>query len=947
MENNKFLAKRYLNCLESKLWGSSIDRISMSLFNSKIKLTPHQIDAALFAFKSPLNKWVLLADEVWLWKTIEAWIVIAQLRFERKAKILIISPASLIRQWNMELYDKFSLESEIMDRKNFNQYIRKWYANPFTAAWNIIICSYNFASANKDLLHDADFDTVVIDEAHKLRNIYTDNAVISKNIRYAVDRFKRILLTATPIQNSLMDLYWISTFIDSNIFWDKNIFRKKYIKEFEENKDDLRTRLKTFMHRTLRNQVTQYIRYTNRIAKTFFFEHTDEEREIYKMLQDLIQNPEAHPYIIPRKQSKLLLLILTRLMWSSVAALSWTLEMIFKRLILIKEWVVEDNNILEYLEIDELVDELDDEDVVSEVRQEIWEDKKIDAEVLDKEIQFISDFLEKTKSVDHESKYYSLVDSLNYSFDHLKRIWANEKVIIFTSSRRTQDFLYKSLKEGWFTDILMFNWSNNDEESRRIYEEWIAMPENADKINNNRWTNMRSAILEKFKRDGKILISTESWAEWLNLQFCSLEINYDLPRNPQVLEQRIWRCHRFWQKFDVTIINFINQSNKVEQRIYELLSIKFNIFNEIFWASDSILWSLDEVENIEKSIAQIYQQCRTEDEIDKAFDDLQQQYSVDIEESLSRTKQEVIDNFEEDLQKYFIDTLTNTKKKIGYIEHIFRNLCKCVLWETAEYDDENYILKIKEMWVYQLSSQNSEDEYIDLNMNTALWQYVINEVKKINEKYWTMYFDISNYKSKLTEIEKMKWKKWILTFNKYTIKSFEDEEYLFFSGMTDEWEFLDDETIQKMFRLSVSEQYNNWISDELLDKINDNVDINCKKIFNISSEKNNSYLNDEIVKINKWADDKVEAVELKVELMREQRKELRKQSDLCSNSKEKLKIEEEISKLTEKISKHWMELSENEEFVEQERKKMIESIRKESMKSSELETIFTVYFEII
>ena len=104
--NNKFLAKWYINYLDSKKSGSSIDRISMTLFNSKIKLTPHQIDAALFAFKSPISKGVLLADEVGLGKTIEAGIIIAQLRFEKKANILIIAPASLIRQWNSELFEK-------------------------------------------------------------------------------------------------------------------------------------------------------------------------------------------------------------------------------------------------------------------------------------------------------------------------------------------------------------------------------------------------------------------------------------------------------------------------------------------------------------------------------------------------------------------------------------------------------------------------------------------------------------------------------------------------------------------------------------------------------------------------------------------------------------------------------------------------------------------------
>lgn len=946
--DNKFLAKWYINYLDSKHSGSTIDRISMTLFNSKIKLTPHQIDAALFAFKSPISKGVLLADEVGLGKTIEAGIIIAQLRLEKKANILIIAPASLIRQWNSELYDKFSLESQIMDRKMFNSYTKKGYSNPFDVYKGITICSYQFASSNSELIRNSNFEMVILDEAHKLRNYYTEKSIIANNIKYATENFKKVLLTATPIQNSIMDLYGLTSFIDDNIFGDKTIFRYNYVKNFDLEKDELRDRLKNYMHRTLRSQVTQYIKYTKRIAETFYFTQNQEEQELYMMLQDIIINPDKHPYIIPGKHKHLLLLIMSKLMGSSVYALKGTLDIVLKRLNELKSG--NEIDITEYLKSQELLDEVEDDELINSDSDNDNSPETIDPELLAQEIEYVKTMISKADSIKKESKYDALLNSLNYSFAHLKEIGANEKVLIFTESRRTQDFLYEALKNDGYEGVLLYNGSNSDDESKRIYNEWISRPENAEKSTNNKDLNMRSAILDEFKNNGTILISTEAGAEGLNLQFCSLVINYDLPWNPQRVEQRIGRCHRFGQKFDVTVINFINNSNKVEQRIYELLSQKFLLFDEVFGASDEVLGKINNVENLEYAIASIYQNCRTTEEIDDAFDKIQEQFGDEIKSSIDKTKKDIIDNFEEDIQKYFEDTIQTAEVKINYLESIFWNLTKIVLKDCAEFNDQEYILKVSNLdgynGEYKLSSRNEDNKYIDYNFNTKLGNYVLDAARGISEEYGKVTFNVSDYQYNLKEVENLKNKSGLIKFCSYNIESFDDESYLFFSGRLDDGTYLSDDVIQKMFRVKTQEQYCK-LNNNLDSQVDDDIKTYSNKIFNESSEKNNEYLNNEIIKINNWAEDKIQAIELEVEQMREQRKELRKQSDLSTNSTDKLRIEKEISSLTERISKKWLELSENEEAVESKRNTMVESIKKESMKTSELKVLFTIEFEVI
>src|SRR5512135_3009284 len=122
-----------------------------------------------------------------------------------------------------------------------------------------------------------------------------------------------------------------------------------------------------------------------------------------------------------------------------------------------------------------------------------------------------------------------------------------------------------------------------------------------------------------------IMIATEAAAEGINLQFCSLVVNYDLPWNPQRIEQRIGRCHRYGQKHDVVVINFLNAKNEADQRVHELLEEKFNLFTGLFGASDEVLGSIESGVDFERRILDIYQQCRTPTEIDAAFQTLRKE----------------------------------------------------------------------------------------------------------------------------------------------------------------------------------------------------------------------------------------------------------------------------------------------------------------------------------
>ncbi|MGE5583509.1 MAG: DEAD/DEAH box helicase, partial [Bacillota bacterium] len=266
MKITNYHAKYFAYELTKRCSSDSLEKLTASLLDAQIDPNPHQIDAALFAFKSPLSKGAILADEVGLGKTIEAGLVISQKWAERKRKILIIVPSNLRKQWNQELLEKFFLPSIILETPSFNQEAKKGKPNPFEQK-EIVICSYHFARAKEAYIRLVNWDLVIIDEAHRLRNVYKPTNKIGNAIKKALANYPKLLLTATPLQNSLLELYGLVSIIDDYTFGDLKSFRAQYGRlNGDGSFDDLKERLKPVCKRTLRRQVLEYIRYTNRHA---------------------------------------------------------------------------------------------------------------------------------------------------------------------------------------------------------------------------------------------------------------------------------------------------------------------------------------------------------------------------------------------------------------------------------------------------------------------------------------------------------------------------------------------------------------------------------------------------------------------------------------------------------------------------------------------------------
>jgi len=626
------------------LEGTGEDALAQSLSTARVDMNPHQVDAALFALSSPLSKGALLADEVGLGKTIEASLVIAQKWAERRRRILLIVPASLRKQWSQELYDKFSLPSVIVERKSYTDARKKGIAKPFEQGENIVITSYEFAALKDDEIRRGGWDLVVFDEAHRLRNVYRkDGASRAKRLRDATRPFFKILLTATPLQNSLMELYGLVSVLDEHHFGDEDSFRSQYVSGAGAKNGlmFLRKRLEPICKRTLRRQVQQagLIRYTERSPLTMEYAPSAAEQKLYADVSAYLQRKDTIAF--GDKPNQLVTMVVRKILGSSTFAIGDTLARIIERLKLLQPPTVE--TVSDYDAVDEDAEELGETE-----GGDAQAEPPIDPAKLKAELEELEEYRALALSIGDNRKGAELIKALPGVFETIVAKGGQRKAVIFTESVRTQRYLADLLgTNGYKDDIVLLNGSNNDPESKAIYQAWLARHKGSDAVSGSKTADMKAAIVEAFRDSKSILIATESGAEGINLQFCSLIVNFDLPWNPQRVEQRIGRCHRYGQKIDVTVVNFLNLKNHAEQRIHQLLDLKFNLFKGVFGASDEVLGVIERGVDIERRIFQIVQNARSETEIDAAFDALQDELQAQINEQMLDARERLLERVDE------------------------------------------------------------------------------------------------------------------------------------------------------------------------------------------------------------------------------------------------------------------------------------------------------------
>ncbi len=954
-------AKYYAHEL-MKQGGAGVERLSRSLFDAAVDLNPHQIDAALFALRSPLTKGVLLADEVGLGKTIEAGLVLCQLWAERKRRLLVVCPASLRKQWALELEEKFHLPSAILDAKTCREARKAGTLNPFDQP-AVIITSMHFAARNATALKTVKWDLAVVDEAHKLRNAYRESNRIGQNIRFALEDTRKILLTATPLQNSLLELYGLCSLLDDRIFADVPSFRSQYMNSDADIKG-LQARLTSFCKRTLREQVQEYVPYTNRKLITRPFEPTSQEQQLYNAVSAFLQRKDT--YAMPYRQKHLTALIVRKLLASSPLAVAGTLEAMRDRLLVLRD-TSEDTPILETL--------VDAEELDEEIRDELLDDEQellafegetqsaatdpLDLIRLQAEIEELNRFIAWAHGIGVDTKAKSLLQALDIGFRQMES-GAARKAVVFTESRRTQDYVVAFLENnGHRGKVVSFNGTNSGPQANAILEKWKRENRATGRVTGSRPVDVRTALLDRFREQADILVATEAGAEGINLQFCSLVINFDLPWNPQRVEQRIGRCHRYGQKHDVVVINFLNQKNQADCRVYELLEHKFHLFEGVFGASDDVLGAIESGLDFERRILDIYQECRTEEEIKTAFDKLQTEFEESIKARIADTRRALLENFDADVHDRLRVHLLDTRAFLDRFSRMFWALSRHVLLQQAQFDDDALTFQLTsppspairpgEYHLISKQHANIDGEFL-YRLSHPLGEYVIQTAIDTDTPFAEITFDSSNHPVKISQVQALKGKSGWLALEQLVIEAADAEEHLLFSGFDDAGQGITQEEFENLFLVAGSTQNARPglpLPATVAGKLDAATARHADGVAAQALERNSVHFNEAREQLYKWAEDMELAAQKELQQTKEQIKALNRDARKAVTLEEQDAIQRKIQDLEKKKRRQRQQIFDVEDEIEHKRDCLIAELEKKIAQKLSRQRLFTIRWSVI
>ncbi len=968
-------AKYYAHELTRRHAADGVDRLSQSLFDASVDLNPHQIEAALFALRNPLQEGVLLADEVGLGKTIEAALVVCQYWAERRRRLLVICPASLRKQWAQELHDKFAVPTTVVDAVS----LRKQSAGDMLATLQrqvgkaVVIMSYQFAAKLEAELRAVPWDVVVIDEAHKLRNAHRASNRTGQALKRALQGRKKLLLTATPLQNSLMELYGLSTLIDEHLFGDEAAFRKQFMNS-GTGLDELRERLASFAKRTLRRDVLEYIKYTERKALTQPFNPTDDEQALYERISAFLQKEDS--YALPKQQRHLTALILRKLLASSSHAVAATLVTIRERLQglltadkaeddgsqLVEQLIAEDDLEQDYLE--EEASESEDAEVPTPAPAE--DDKTGAAKdahavraAISAEIAELTAFVDAAQALQTDTKAQALLKALNLGFGKMAELRAPRKAIIFTESKRTQEYLHRFLSaNGHAGKLVLFSGTNNHEDSTVIYQRWLEEYKGTDRVTGSPQVDRRTALIDHFRKDdgtgAEIMIATEAAAEGVNLQFCALIINYDLPWNPQRVEQRIGRCHRYGQRFDVVVINFLNTRNQADQRVLELLTEKFNLFSGVFGASDEVLGRIEGGLDFEKRILQIYDTCRQPEQIEAAFNALQAELEEVIADRIKDTQSQLLENFDEDVHDRLKLRLDEAEARLDKLGRWFWGVTRYALNDRARFDEQSYAFSLSRPPTgiatgrYQLIRGAVQPDMLAhaYRLSHPLGEWSIDASLNAATPVATLKLDYDKHGARVSVIEKLRGKSGWLTLARLEVTAFETTEALLFSGLTDDGQVLDQEACEKLMAIPAAGKptpLSTAVPEALLANSQRAVAATIAQVL----EANQRLFNEERDKLERWADDKLLTAEEALKNTKARIAQLKRDARKAATLQEQDGIQRELAELERKQRKLRQEIFDVEDEIIAKRDELIAALQQRLQEKTNTQTLFTIRWQVV
>lgn len=935
------------------------DQLATALFDSRIDLNPHQVEAALFALEDPLRPGVVLADEVGLGKTIEAGLVLCQLWAEQRRRLIVVAPAHLRKQWEAELREKFHLPAVAVDRKIRDAAMRAGRGDPLRASEGLPVISLGFAAAMKDELRAVPFDLVVIDEAHKLRNAYQPSRKGGQAVRWAFAPRRKVLLTATPLQNSLLELYGLGWLIDEHLFGDRAGFQRRYA-GVQGDLDALRDRLAGFCRRTLRRDCVG-VRYTRRLPLTQRFTPTPEEARLQEDVRHFAQREVS--FALPERQRHLVELILFKTLASSPEALAGTLRTIRGRLVDLRDGLVEDARArftaafageAEDAGLDVDLDlplgeehEIEDPGLADGI-----DEPELDASLLAEELRELDTLLARAEGLRHDSKAEALLEALRLSFARMDELGAPAKALVFTESRRTQRALVAHLEaRGYAGEVVPFDGGNTGPQAAAALERFRRRHAGTDRLAGSRAMDVRSALVEDFRDRARIMVATEAASEGVNLQFCSLVVNYDLPWNPQRVEQRIGRCHRYGQAHDVVVVNLLNDANPADRRVQELLQDKFNLFDGLFGASDEVLGNIGDVD-LPRRILSILKDCRDAASIEAAFDVLQEELKDVLEPKMADARAQLLEHFDADVH----ERLRVDAGEAGLaLDRVGRRLWRLARWglaDRAHFDENTKALDLPTAFEdvpagrHQLGRRVEPGEHL-LRVGGPLGAWLLQRGRALRPTPAALTLDLTGHGLKVSSLEPLRGTGGWLRLDLLSIEADAAEEHLLATAITDEGANLDSEVALRLLDLDAVTAEPVEVLPAVADRLEADAGRASAAALARAAEAGNVRLKAASARIDAWADDVVAAAEAESDKVRLDLRAARRAVDLAENAAAQEEATREVARLEKARRRARNHLEDTEDQVAAKRSDLLRQLADRCRRTEGSRTLLTLRWSVV
>ena len=447
-----------------------------------------------------------------------------------------------------------------------------------------------------------------------------------------------------------------------------------------------------------------------------------------------------------------------------------------------------------------------------------------------------------------------------------------------------------------------------------------------------------------------IMIATEAAAEGINLQFCNLVVNYDLPWNPQRIEQRIGRCHRYGQKFDVVVVNFLNRSNAADLRVYQLLDEKFRLFDGVFGASDEVLGAIESGVDFEKRIVAIYQKCRTPEQISFEFDQLQHDLESEIDDKRKEAREQLLNNFDQEVVE---KVRVSSGDYLDRFEEWLWQVTRFYLGPYARFDQGGYSFMLERNpfegerihpGPYRLGKRVEDAN--TYRIGHPLAQRILSLCKELPTKTKEIRFNYRSSGKRIAVVEDLVGKGGWLLCSRATLTAFETEDHLLFAGLTDGGDELDHGQCRRMFDVPGEEAGPASCDPEIRQRCEGQITAEIQRIADRLAEKNGGWFDAEMDKLDRWAEDQRRSLKADLEELDAKVKDMKREARSAPNLPTKLDLQRQLRQLETKRSEAWKEYDESSRDVERKKDGLLDDISQRLNQKTEREELFMIRWQL-